>query len=42
MTFDCTMEIIRISLELHSQIPKTAPYADIMQIIAASKNLGLF
>ena len=37
VTFDPTLEIIRIILELRSQIPKSGPVADIMRIIAASK-----
>ena len=37
VTFDRTLEIIHIILELRSQIPKSAPNADIMRIIAASK-----
>ena len=41
-TFDRTLEIIRIILELRSQILKSAPDADIMRIIAASKKCGLF
>ena len=42
VTFDCTLEIIHIILEFRSQIPKSAPDTDIMQIIAASKKYGLF
>ena len=43
MTFDRTFEAIRIISELRSQIPKSAPDADIMQIIACSSNkCGLF
>ena len=42
VTFDRTLEIIRIILELRSQIPKSAPDADTMRIIAASKKCGLF
>ena len=41
-TFDRTLEIIRIILELRSQIPNSAPNADIMLIIAASKKCELF
>ena len=39
VTVDSTLEIIRIILELHSQIPKSVPDADIMRIIAASKSV---
>ena len=39
VTFDHTLEIIHIILELHSQIPKSAPDEDIMRIIAASKSV---
>ena len=42
VTFDRTLEIIRIILELRSQILKSAPDADIMWIIASSKKCGLF
>ena len=35
VTFDHTLEIIHIILELRSQILKSAPDADIMWIIAA-------
>ena len=42
LTFDRTMEIIRIIFELCSQIPKSVPDADIMRIIAALKKCGLF
>ena len=42
VTFDRSLEIIRIILELRSQIPKSGPDADIMWIIAASKKCGLF
>ena len=42
VTFDRTLEIIRIILELCSQIPKSAPDADIMRMIAALKKCGLF
>ena len=42
VTFDRTLEIICIIWELRSQIPKSAPNADIMRIIAASRKCGLF
>ena len=42
LTFDRTLEIICIILELRSQIPKSAHDADIMQMIPASKKCGLF
>ena len=42
VTYDRTLKIIYIILELRSQIPKSAPNAGIMQIIAASKKCGLF
>ena len=42
VTFDRTLEIIHISWELRSQIPKSGPNADIMRIIAALKKCGLF
>ena len=42
VTFGRTLEIICIILEVLSQIPKSAPDADIMRIIAALKKCGLF
>ena len=42
VTFDRTLEIIRIILELRSQIPKSAPNADIYAIIASLQKCGLF
>ena len=33
VTFDRTLEIIRIIWELRSQIPKSAPNVDIMRIL---------
>ena len=42
VTFDRTLEIIRIILELRSQILKSGPDADIMRIISASKKCELF
>ena len=42
VTFDLTLEIIHIIWELLSQIQKSAPDADIMQINASSKKCGLF
>ena len=43
MTFDRVLEIIRIILELHSQIRSLVPMRIlIMRIIAASKKCGLF
>ena len=41
VTFDCTLEIIRIILELRSQILKSALDADIIRIIAASKKMRI-
>ena len=41
VTFDRTLEIIRIILKLHSQILKSALDADIMLIIAASKKVWI-
>ena len=35
VTFDCILEMIHISLEVSSQIPKSSPDADILRIIAA-------
>ena len=40
MTFERTLEIIRIIMELRSPIPKSDPDAAIMRIIAASKKCG--
>ena len=39
VTYDHTMEIIYIILELRSQILKSGPDADTMRIIAASKSV---
>ena len=41
VTFDLTLEIIHIIWELLSQIPKSAPDADIMQINASSKKVRI-
>ena len=42
VTFDRALEIIRIILQLRSQIRCLGPDADIMRIIAASRKCGLF
>ena len=44
VTSDCTLEITCIILEVRwtSQIPNSAPNADIMRVIEASKKCGYF